>query len=427
MSNDMNSGIYTILAREILDSRGNPTVEATVILQSGYRGIAAVPAGASRGKYEAVELRDGDPERYDGMGVLKAITSITGTIMPKLRGMNALDQKGIDQALLALDGTANKGRLGANSILAVSIATAIAAANHQRIPLYSYVNSLLHQLVPTPLLRMPTPSFNLINGGAHGAGNLNFQEFMVVPATNKRFSQALEMGDEVYHEVRKILEYRNAIHSVGDEGGFAPNLFTNTDALAILTEAIKATKYRFGVDMFLGLDVAASQFKTVRGYEIKERPSAFSTKEFIELLQEIHKTYQLLILEDPLAEDDWQGWKELTEVLGGEINIVGDDLLVTNPERLQKAISESACNTILLKPNQIGSLTEFLNVVTMAKKHSIKCIASHRSGETNDTYIADIAVGVQADYVKFGAPARGERVVKYNRLLAIEQELFPQN
>jgi len=422
----MNAAIYAITAREILDSRGNPTIETTVILNSGYRGTAAVPAGASRGKYEAIELRDDDQKRYNGMGVLKAINNVMTVIGPKLRGQDALNQSAIDQVLLQLDGTENKSHLGGNAILSVSMATAIAAANHQRIPLYKYINALLSVTFPTKIERMPTPAFNLINGGAHGAGNLNFQEFHVIPASNKPFSLALQMGDEIYHAVKQILEFRNAAHSVGDEGGFAPNLYTNTDALEILTEAIKTTPYRITVDVFLGLDVAATQFKTSRGYEVKDRPAPFSSKEFIAFLKEVHTKYRLLYLEDPLEEDDWASWKEITRELGNEINIIGDDLLVTNPKRLKKAIDEQACNAILLKPNQICSLTEFLSVVTLAKQHGIKCITSHRSGETDDTYIADIAVGIQSEYVKFGAPARGERVVKYNRLLGIEQELFPR-
>jgi enolase len=422
----MNAAIYAVTAREILDSRGNPTVEATVVLNSGYRGTAAVPAGASKGKYEAVELRDDDPKRYNGLGVLGAVHNVTDVIGPKLRGSDALNQKSIDNVLLELDGTPNKSHLGGNSTLSVSIAVAIAAANHQRVPLYQYINALLNTTFPTKIIRMPTPTFNLINGGLHGAGNLNFQEFHVIPATNKTFSLALEMGDELYHSVKQILEYRNAVHSVGDEGGFAPNLFTNTDALEILLEAIKSTKYRFTVDVFLGLDVAATYFKTSSGYVIKDRPQALSSREFIAFLKDVHTKYRLLLLEDPLEEDDWNGWKDITHLLGGEVNIVGDDLLVTNPIRLKKAIAENACSAILLKPNQIGTLTEFLSVVTIAKQNNIKCITSHRSGETNDTYIADIAVGIQSEYVKFGAPARGERVVKYNRLLAIEQELFPQ-
>ncbi len=420
----MNAAIYGITAREILDSRGNPTIETTVILNSGYRGTAAVPAGASRGKYEAVELRDSDPKRYNGMGVLQAVNNVNTIIGPKLRNQDALNQKAIDDVLLQLDGTENKSRLGGNTILSVSMATAIAAANHQRIPLYKYINAILSSVVPIKIERMPTPTFNLINGGMHGAGNLNFQEFLVIPASNKQFSLALEMGDEIYHSVKKILEYRNAAISVGDEGGFAPNLYTNTDALEILTEAIKATTYRLTVDVFLGLDLAASHFKTGRGYEIKDRPNPFSSKEFIGYLNEMRTKYRLLTMEDPLEEDDWSSWKELTKLTGNETNIVGDDLLVTSPKRLKKAIEEQACNAILLKPNQICSLTEFLTVVAMAKQHGIKCITSHRSGETVDTYIADIAVGIQSEYVKFGAPARGERVAKYNRLLAIEQELF---
>lgn len=420
----MNAAIYAITAREILDSRGNPTIETTVILNSGYRGTAAVPAGASRGKYEAVELRDEDPKRYNGMGVLKAVDNVISLISPKLKGQDALNQKAIDDVLLQMDGTENKSKLGGNTILSVSMATAIAVANHQRIPLYKYINALLGVTVPTKIERMPTPTFNLINGGMHGAGNLNFQEFLVIPASNKPFSQALQMGDEIYHATKKILEYRNASHSVGDEGGFAPNLYTNTDALEILSEAIKTTSYRLTVDVFLGLDMAASHFKTSRGYEVKDRPAPFSQKEFISFLADMRNKYRLLTIEDPLEEDDWQSWKELTKIMGNEVNIVGDDLLVTNPKRLKKAIAEQACTAILLKPNQICSLSEFLSVVTMAKQNGIKCITSHRSGETNDTYIADIAVGIQSEYVKFGAPARGERVVKYNRLLGIEQELF---
>ncbi len=421
----MNAAIYAITAREILDSRGNPTIETTVILNSGYRGTAAVPAGASRGKYEAVELRDDDPKRYNGMGVLRAVENVNTIIGPKLRGQDALNQKAIDEVILKLDGTENKSRLGGNAILSVSMATAIAAANFQRIPLYKYINAILSVTFPTKIERMPTPTFNLINGGMHGAGNLNFQEFLVIPASNNRFSTALQMGDEIYHAVKKILEYRNASHSVGDEGGFAPNLYTNTDALEILAEAIKTTSYRLTVDVFLGLDLASSHFKTARGYEIKDKPAPVNAKEFISFLNDMRNKYRLLTVEDPLEEDDWASWKELTHLIGNEVNVVGDDLLVTNPKRLKKAIEEQACTAILLKPNQICSLTEFLNVVTMAKQHGIKCITSHRSGETNDTYIADISVGIQSEYVKFGAPARGERVVKYNRLLAIEQELFP--
>lgn len=425
-SSFMASKIHTIIAREILDSRGNPTVETTVILESGYRGTASVPSGASIGNYEAIELRDKDPKRFGGMGVLTAIYNVNNIIAPKLRGMDVLDQSLIDNAILALDGTPNKEKLGGNSILSVSLACCTAASSLSRVPLYQYINGIFNRLVNTSLDSIPTPTFNVINGGKHGAGNLNFQEFHIVPATNKSYPVALQMGAELYYSVKNILIYRNAIHSVGDEGGFAPNLFTNLDALEVLMDAIKATGYRFGIDVFLGLDIASNQFKSDRGYTIKDRPAPFQTQEFIHYLNDLHKKYRLLILEDPLEEDDWAGWKEITSILGSEVLIVGDDLLATNPERLNKAIHEKACSAILLKPNQIGTLTEFLGVVAIAKKNDIKCIVSHRSGETNDTFIADLAVAVQSEYVKFGSPARGERVAKYNRLLQIDAELFPR-
>lgn len=277
---------------------------------------------------------------------------------------------------------------------------------------------------PSPMTRIPTPTFNVINGGKHGGGNLDFQEYHIVPATNKSFSDALRMGVELYHDVKQLLINRGAVHATGDEGGFAPSLSTNMDPLELLTEAIRTSKYRFGGDVFFGLDVAASSFKTDRGYQIKDRPVAYRTPEFIDYIKGLHKIYRLLILEDPLGEDDWDGWIQMSKDLGGEVLLVGDDLLTTNPERLQHAIQKKACSAILLKLNQIGSLSEFLAVVALAKKNDIKCIVSHRSGETTDTFVSDLAVAVQSDYVKFGAPARGERVVKYNRLLAIEAELF---
>ena len=421
----MDSRIHSITAREILDSRGNPTVETSVILHSGYRGTASAPAGASVGKHEAIEIRDHDEKRYSGMGVLTAVSNVNTVIGPKLRSMDALDQGSIDRTLKELDGTPNKSKLGTNSVLSVSLATVKAAANNQQIPLYRYINSLFHSRVPTSLDRMPTPTFNLINGGAHGAGNLDFQEFHVTPASNKRFHEALEMGVDAYHKVKQILIYRNAVHSVGDEGGFAPNLFTNLDALEVLSEALKNTVFKIGFDIFLGLDIAASHFKTERGYQIKDRPLAYNPKEFVKYLLDLHAKYRLLILEDPLDEDDWESWSMLTKEIGHDVLIVGDDLLATNPERLTKAIETRACSGILAKPNQIGTLSEYLDVIAQARKNDIKVVVSHRSGETNDTVIADIAVAVQSEYVKFGAPARGERVEKYNRLLEIEAELFP--
>jgi enolase len=421
----VSTRIYSVVAREILDSRGDPTIEVMVILESGYRGFASIPAGTSLGKYEAVELRDKDPKRYGGMGVLKAVAHVNGTIATTVKGMDAINQAALDKALIDLDGTPDKHVLGANSILGVSLATAAAAANARRIPLYRYINELFTPFAVTPMARIPTPTFNVINGGKHGSGNLDFQEFHIVPASNKSFSQALELGVAIYKQVMQILKYRNAVYAVGYEGGFAPNLFTNLDALEILAEAIKASPYIFGVDVFFGLDLAANSFKHDRGgYQIKDKPTALNSADFIKYLMELHKKYRLLILEDPLSEDDWDSWDDLSRQIGNDVLVVGDDLLATNPERLKRAITEKVCSAILAKPNQIGSLSEFFSVIAIAKQAGIKTIVSHRSGETNDTFVADLAVGVQSDYVKFGAPARGERVAKYNRLLQIEAELF---
>lgn len=420
-----DSKIYSVTAREILDSRGNPTLETTVILNSGYRGVASVPAGASIGKYEAMELRDRDPGRFLGKGVLTATHNVHTVIAAKLKGMDALEQAHLDGAMLSLDGTANKSKLGANAMLGVSLAAAVASANHTRLPLYKYLNLLATGGKGSRMTKIPTPTFNVINGGKHGGGNLDFQEYHIIPATSKSFSDALRMGSELYHGVGKLLADRGLVHATGDEGGFAPNLSTNMDPLEILTETIRVSQYRFGVDVFFGLDLASCSFHTDRGYQIKDRPVAYTTNEFIDYLSDLHAIYHLLMIEDPLAEDDWDGWVKINKQLGGDVLIIGDDLLTTNPERLQHAIDKHACSAILLKPNQIGTLTEFLSVVAIAKKHDIKCIVSHRSGETNDTFVSDLAVAVQSDYVKFGAPARGERVAKYNRLLAIESELFP--
>jgi enolase len=421
---DVNTSIYGVVAREILDSRGDPTVETTVILQSGYRGTASVPAGTSMGKYEAVELRDKDEKRYGGMGVLTAVSNVNTVIAPQLAGKNALDQAAIDSALIQLDGTPDKHHLGSNSLLSVSLAVAVAASNAARLPLYRYLNAMFQPYIPTQITRIPTPTFNIINGGKHGAGNLDFQEFHVIPATNRKFSDALRMGAEVYKATMNILKYRNAIYSVGYEGGFAPNLFTNMEAIEILSESIKNTPYRYGLDIFLGMDLAANSFKHERGYQIKDKPGTLSSEDFVKYLHGVHEKYHLLFLEDALGEDDWNLWIKLTTELGKDVLIVGDDLLATNPERLKRAIADKACSAILCKPNQIGTLSEFLSVMAIAKKNDIKTIVSHRSGETNDSFIADLAVATQSDYVKFGAPARGERVAKYNRLLQIEQEVI---
>ncbi len=420
----VNTNIYSIASREILDSRGNPTIETQVILESGYRGVASCPSGASIGTYEVVELRDADPKRYGGQGVLKAVSNVNTTIQEKLRGMDALSQGVIDKTLVDLDGTKDKHALGANSILSVSLAVSVAASNALRMPLYRYYNSLFAAYCPTEITRIPSPTFNIINGGKHGAGNLDFQEFHVIPATNKSFSQALQMGVELYNGVKQILKYRNAVHSVGDEGGFAPDLFTNVDALAIIMDAIRASKYRYGVDVFMGLDLAANYFYADHTYHIKDRSQPYSDRDFVVYLKDLFVQYKLLVIEDGLHEDDWEHWQSLTKELGKDVLVVGDDLLVTNPERLNKAIAQKACTAILLKPNQIGTVSEFFAVATIAKRNDIKTIVSHRSGETNDTSVADIAVAIQSDYVKFGAPARGERVAKYNRLLQIEQELI---
>jgi len=425
MDSQINSKIFSITAREILDSRATPTVETTVILESGYRGTVSVPSGASVGKYEAVELRDGDETRYHKHGVLKAVANVNTTIANALKGMDALKQFDIDKKLLDLDGTKNKEKLGANAILSASLSVCVAASQALRIPLYRYIHQLINPTVPISLKRIPTPLFNMINGGKHGAGNLNFQEFLVIPPSNILFRDALVRAVDTYIAIKQILEYRNAIHSIGDEGGYAPNLFTNEDALDIISEAVRSNGQQIGVDMFLGIDAAASYFNTEKGYLIKDRPAPYTTKEFINYFQRLHAQYKLLLLEDAIDEDDWNGWKELTKEVGSEVLIVGDDLICSNINKLEQAIKEKACSAVILKPNQIGTLTELLSTVVLAKKNDIKCIVSHRSGETNDSFIADFAVGIQADYVKFGAPARGERVAKYNRLSQIENEILP--
>ncbi|MBI5613951.1 phosphopyruvate hydratase [Candidatus Gottesmanbacteria bacterium] len=418
-----STNIYAVQAREILDSRGNPTIETTVVLENGYYGISSIPSGASVGKYEAVELRDSDPKRYHGMGVLKAVNNVNSILGPKVRGKDALKQEEIDATLIALDGTPNKSNLGANSILSVSLASAVAASNASRMMVYRYLNQIFSTFCPTLLVKIPVPIFNIINGGKHGAGNLNFQEFQIIPASGKPYHDALMMGVEIYHALGKLLEYRGAVHSVGDEGGYAPNLFTNVEALELLLEASRTLGYRFGTDVFFGLDVASSYFKTDKGYLIKDRALPYSPSEFIEYFRTLNTKYRLLLLEDAFSEDDWSSWQALTAALGKDSLIIGDDLLVTNPEKLVKAINEKACSAILLKPNQIGTLSEFFRVVKIAKEHGFGTIVSHRSGETVDTFEADLAVAIQSDYVKFGAPARGERVAKYNRLLQIEAEL----
>ncbi len=420
----MSSKIYSINAREILDSRGIPTVEATVILDSGHRGVAAAPSGTSIGSQEALELRDQVPARWGGMGVQKAVGNINNYLSLKLAGLEAGDQQLVDNTILELDGTPNKARVGANATIAVSLATAVAAANYIRLPLYLYLYNLMKTRFSYTLDRLPTPVMNLINGGAHAADNLNFQEFQVVPASNLAYSQALMMGSDIYRELKMILKSKNLPTSVGEEGGFAPVLATNTDALESLTTAIKNLNLHLGNEVFLGLDLAANHFWASAGYQIKDRTNPYLSSEFSGFLIELARKYHLLLIEDPLEESDWSGWTELVKNIGKNAFIVGDDFLVTNSSLLSRAIAEKAATAIIIKPNQAGTLSETINVILLAKAHDIKISISHRSGETADTFVADLAVAAQADYVKFGAPVRGERVAKYNRLLAIETEMM---
>jgi enolase len=418
-------GIQKVWAREILDSRATPTIEAAVQLDSGIVAVASVPSGASTGTHEALELRDKDTSRYRGKGVLKAINNINQIIGPSLvtAGLDPTDQQGIDNKLIQLDGTENKSHLGANSTLAVSTAVCKAAAMSQKIQLYQWVNKLAIAGGVKAKMHAPGALFNMINGGLHGAGNLDFQEFFVIPASSKQFSEGLRMAVEIYMLIGENLAHRGAIHSVGDEGGYAPNLFTNADALEVLVEAVRQTSYQLGRDVFLGLDVAADTFYENNVYTIRDKSAPLNEDLLIEYYKEINSMYHLAVLEDPLYEDGWEGWKKINSILGSQLTVVGDDLLATNPKRVQKAIAEQACNGILVKPNQIGTISETLNVIKMSQEAGWKIIVSHRSGETNDTFIAEFAVGVGADYVKFGAPARGERVAKYNRLSSIEVEL----
>jgi enolase len=420
------SKISKIWAREILDSRGTPTVEAICQLDTGQVSVASVPSGASTSEHEALELRDEDPNRYLGKGVLKAIGSVNDVLGPGVWGMEAQDQDKIDARLIEIDGTPNKSKHGANAILAVSIASSKAAAMAENTPLYVWLNKLAVKSGVKKEIKIPTPVFNMINGGLHGAGNLDFQEFHVIPAASKDWDSKLLCGVEVYMTLGKDLKRRGAIHSLGDEGGYAPNLFTNADALEVLVESIKSTKYQLGRDVFLGLDVAANIFYKNGEYVIRDKSSPLKDSALMEYYEYINNQYHLAIIEDPFYDDGWESWKMLLASMPG-VTVVGDDLLSTNPVRVEKAIKEKACNGILVKPNQIGTITETLKVIKMAIEAKWKVIVSHRSGETNDWFIADFAVGVGADYLKFGAPARGERVAKYNRLSSISAELRTQS
>lgn len=415
----MMAKIKTIKAREILDSRGNPTVETTVTLDDGSQAVTSIPSGASLGKYEAVELRDNDPKRYKGKGVLKAVDNVNNLIAPKLIGMKATDQIKIDKFLIELDGTHNKSNLGANAILSVSQALVETAAVSQKLPTYQYVASLYGFKLEK---KLPAPTFNLINGGKHGAGNLDFQEFHIVPSTINPYKTALRIAEEIYQTLEEVLDKYGAIHSVGDEGGYAPDLFSNADALELLMEAIKKSGHGFNREVFLGLDVAAGHFFRNGKYKIKDRTGPMTTDDLVNFYKELNKQYPLFSLEDGFYEDDWDGWVKISRQLPDTI-IIGDDLLATNKFRIKEAIKKEACNAVLVKPNQIGTISETVYVTMTAREAGWKVIVSHRSGETNEDFIADFAVGIGADFTKFGAPARGERVAKYNRLLAIEEEI----
>ena len=412
------SYITDIWAREILDSRGNPTVEVDVMLDDGSFGRAAVPSGASTGAFEAVELRDGDSARYLGKGVLRAVANVNDVIAPELVGMDATDQRAIDSEMLAMDSSGNKGELGANAILGVSLAVAKAAAESTELTLYSYLGGANAHQIPVPMM-------NVLNGGAHADNNVDLQEFMIMPVGASTFSEALRMCAEVYHTLKGVLKARGLSTGVGDEGGFAPNLGSNEEALELLSEAVETAGYSLGDQIVFALDPAATEFyDTERGvYMLKGEGRELTSEQMVDFWADLTERYPIISLEDGMAEEDWDGWKSLTDRIGDTVQLVGDDLFVTNPERLGRGIELGVANSILIKLNQIGSLTETLNCIEMAKRAGYTCVISHRSGETEDTTIADVAVAVNAGQIKTGAPARSDRVAKYNALLRIEEEL----
>jgi enolase len=414
------SKIKQIFAREILNSKGHPAIETTVILSDGATGIASSPTGTSVGKFEAVDMRDGDEKRFQGQGVLNAIKNITQIISPSLVGLEVERQQDIDNKLIELDGTPNKARLGANATLSVSMAVAKASAKSSVLPLFLYLREFIKK--DNLVLKIPTPAFNLINGGKH-AENLDFQEFLIFAASSKSYEESLMMASDIYFSLRKILGLNNLSTLIGDEGGFSPKVSTNQDAFGLLKKAIDAMNLQIGFDVFLGMDVAANSIFSQGSYHIRDKSISLSSDELIGFYQGLNKDYHLLYIEDGLADDDWNGWPKLCQALSQETLIVGDDLTVTNPFRLQTAISKKAITGIIIKPNQIGTVMEALAVVEMARQSGLKIIVSHRSAETNDDFIADFAVAVSADYVKFGALVRGERVSKYNRLLQIERQI----
>jgi enolase len=414
------SRIAAIRGREIIDSRGNPTVEADVILDSGVMGRAAVPSGASTGTREAVELRDGDKKRYAGKGVLKAVENVNGVLQQALVGHEARDQAGIDSKMIELDGSDNKSRLGANALLAISLAAAHAAANDSRLPLYRYLGQSLRD-GREPV--MPVPMMNIINGGAHANNSLDIQEFMILPVGAPSFREALRYGAEVFHTLKKLLNERDLSTAVGDEGGFAPNLESNEAALGIILQAIDKAGYKVGKDIYLGLDVASSEFFKNGRYELESEKRGFSPAEFTRYLADLAGRYPIITIEDGMAEGDWDGWAQITRALGEKVQLVGDDLFVTNTRILKEGIDKHIANAILIKPNQIGTLSETLAAIEMADKAHYASVVSHRSGETEDNTIADIAVATAATQIKTGSLSRSDRMAKYNQLLRIEAEL----
>ncbi len=408
--------IVDVNAREVLDSRGNPTVEVEVFLEDGTMGRVIIPSGASTGAHEAVELRDGDKDRYLGKGTLKAVTNVLTVIAPAVTGMSVFEQALLDKTLIELDGTPNKGKLGANAILGVSLAAAKAAAEYVGMPLYQYIGGCNAKELPVPMM-------NILNGGKHADNNVDIQEFMIMPVGAGSFAEALRMGAEIYHNLKKVLKEKGLLSGVGDEGGFAPNLETNEEALAVIVEAIEKAGYVPGDDVRLALDVASTEIYKDGKYHLAGENAVKTSEEMVEYYEYLCGKYPIISIEDGLAEDDWDGWKLMTEKLGKKIQIVGDDLFVTNPQRLAKGIETNTANAILIKVNQIGTLTETLDAIEMAKRAGYTAVVSHRSGESEDSTIADLAVAVNAGQIKTGAPCRTDRIAKYNQLLRIEEEL----
>ena len=408
--------IYNVNAREILDSRGNPTVEVDVTLACGAKGRAAVPSGASTGTREALELRDGDKSRYLGKGVMKAVENVNNLIGPEIQGMDATDQYSLDQCMIALDGTPNKSKLGANAMLGVSMAAARAAADAYSLPLYRYLGGLNARFLPVPMM-------NIVNGGAHAANRLDIQEFMIIPSGAKTFSEAVRMGAETFHSLKRILKEKGLSTAVGDEGGFAPDFSSNEEAIQVIMAAITSAGYKPGEDIGLALDVAASEFYKDGKYFLESENKKLTAKEMMDYYQSLIDKYPLYSIEDGLAEQDWENWTLMTEKLGRFVQLVGDDIFVTNPEIFSRGIQDGIANSILIKLNQIGTVTETLEAIEMAKQAGYSTVISHRSGETEDSFIADLVVGVNGGQIKTGSMSRSDRIAKYNQLIRIEQEL----